>query len=353
MEQRGRSGSMIDRLHALDEAHAELLRTLLQQCEASGGYADAKPFRVASAERRVALNELECDEYIRRVRDAQRDCYRVLLPGIWQLSESSEEARRIMGVAESLWAAYQSHYQTHFEAPVGLKELSVQLELDVETVSRVHTYMREFPDCPVESCPADSLYQYVAVQERVLDFERFSDCVAQIRRLQSDRIANSSAGQVISFLPNEGEFVGGAMLPHVAVPALPSWADKLPPQVASMFGEVHTGIAADLRALTAMGIRAMVDLVSFDHFGEDLGTFKAKLSRLAESGRLTAQQHHALDAVVEAGNAAAHRGFTPSADELRAMMSALSVLLQSIYILDEVTVQLRAATPPRPPKPKR
>lgn len=344
---------MIDGLHALDEAHTELLRTLLQQSEASGGFTDAKRFRIENDGRRGALDELERDEYIRRVRDVQGDCYRVTLPGIGQLSASSKEARRIIDVAEALWAAYRSHYRTHVEKPIGLQELSVQLALDVETVSRVHTYMREFPDCPVESCPADSLYQYVAVQERVLDWERFSDCVAQVRRWQSDRIANSRAGQVISFLPTESEFVGGALPPSVAVPSLPSWADKLPRQVASIFGEVHTGIAADLRALTAMGIRTIVDLVIFDHFGEDLGTFKEKLSRLAASGRLTAQQHQALDAVVEAGNAAAHRGFTPSADELRAMMSALSVLLQSIYVLDEVTVQLRAATPPRPPKPKR
>lgn len=82
------------------------------------------------------------------------------------------------------------------------------------------------------------------------------------------------------------------------------------------------------------------------------GSFNAKLEGLAKVGHLSPSQHNALNAVVDAGKAAAHRGFVPTRDAAQAMLDAVEVLLKSAYVLPGAAQSLQAMTPRRPPKSK-
>ena len=133
---------------------------------------------------------------------------------------------------------------------------------------------------------------------------------------------------------------------NVAAP-LPAWTDRIPDEVKVLLREIYASKALGSRALPAMGIRAAIDLVSVKIIGKDLGAFPVKLKRLLDDQHLTRTQHEALSAVVDAGSAAAHRGFVPDADSLESMLDALNHLLQSVYSLKQSANELREKTPPR------
>ena len=129
--------------------------------------------------------------------------------------------------------------------------------------------------------------------------------------------------------------------------ALPDWWAKLPATAQALMREVHAAKAAGLYALSAMGIRAVVDVACDDRLGGDLGSFSAKTKALRDAGHLTDLQRTALVAVVDAGHAAAHRGFQPDAASLDAMWGALTHVLQSLYLLEDLAGDLGRATPKR------
>ena len=127
---------------------------------------------------------------------------------------------------------------------------------------------------------------------------------------------------------------------------------KLPDTAQVLMREVHLAMGAELYALSAMGIRAVVDVISVDLLAGDAGSFSAKVDGLAKAGHLSPSQHNALNVVVDAGNAAAHRGFVPTRDAAQAMLDALEVVLKSAYVLPGAAQSLQAMTPKRPPKSK-
>ena len=98
----------------------------------------------------------------------------------------------------------------------------------------------------------------------------------------------------------------------------------------------------------------MVDVVCRDQLGGDKGGFESKLKGLRDAGHLTAIEHLALSAVVNAGNAASHRGFSPDVSDVKAMLDALNHCLFSVYELRQLTEDLSLKTPVRPSlKPSR
>ncbi len=54
------------------------------------------------------------------------------------------------------------------------------------------------------------------------------------------------------------------------------------------------------------------------------------------------------DVLVDAGSAAAHRGWRPKPEELNTMMDVVETFLHRSFILDEGIKKLKAAIPPKP-----
>jgi len=135
--------------------------------------------------------------------------------------------------------------------------------------------------------------------------------------------------------------------PAVSRP-MPPWRSKLKNyKLRSLLEEVYSALGTDCKCLATMGARTVVDMVLTDKVGE-AGTFAQKLEKLEQAGFVSRQSREFLNAALDAGNAAAHRGFQPNEDQLNHVMDIVENVLQAVYVLQEAATELRKTTPPRP-----
>lgn len=130
---------------------------------------------------------------------------------------------------------------------------------------------------------------------------------------------------------------------------IPEWHFRLAAfdgEMRELLAEVNSAMRADTRRLALMGVRAIVDMLLSDKVGPS-GGFQARMDRLVTAGHISPKNRSVLDAVLEAGHAAAHRGYEPSAVDLNRVMDIVENVLQSLYVLDEYGGELGKTTPPR------
>ena len=134
--------------------------------------------------------------------------------------------------------------------------------------------------------------------------------------------------------------------PPVASRHRPPWLEQLPRKLEALLRETYTALDADIRALAAMGARSALDVAMQEKVG-DCGGFVAKLDEMLKQHMIHPDEKELLEAALDAGHAATHRGHVPSADELRTVMDIVEHVLQAIYVLPEAASKLRKKTPPR------
>jgi hypothetical protein len=139
--------------------------------------------------------------------------------------------------------------------------------------------------------------------------------------------------------------------PSAVVQPRPQWLDqifKIDDTLYYLLLEIYEALNNDLIVTPALAMRT-----AFDRASELLGvdptlTFEKKLEELERQGRIGADQKATLSALVDAGGAAAHRGWRPSIKQLRTMISIIeSFLYQALFVADEAK-RLKAAVPARP-----
>lgn len=126
----------------------------------------------------------------------------------------------------------------------------------------------------------------------------------------------------------------------------PKWIWGLPTEVKSLMDEIYSALHANSRRLALMGARTVVDMLLMDKVG-DLGTFSEKLAQLEGHGFVGRKNREFLGAALDAGNAAAHRGYQPKKEHLDHVMDIVENLLQAVYILEEAADELKKSTPAR------
>ena len=94
--------------------------------------------------------------------------------------------------------------------------------------------------------------------------------------------------------------------------------------------EVYIALDANTPFLAAFGARTALDMLIVDKIG-DVGSFKDKLNKLESEGYIDTTEKELLDAVTEAGNAAAHRGYAPDEKLLNSVIDILESLFDRIY----------------------
>lgn len=129
----------------------------------------------------------------------------------------------------------------------------------------------------------------------------------------------------------------------------PSWLGSLPTEVERLMKEVYSALDANSRALSMMGARAVVDMVLVAQVG-DSGGFAAKLRLAEEAGTLSKKNREVLEAALDAGSAAAHRGHRARAEDVHAVIDIVENLLQAEYHLKSLADRLRETTPVRAKK---
>lgn len=130
----------------------------------------------------------------------------------------------------------------------------------------------------------------------------------------------------------------------------PTWVHQLPNELKSLLEEIYRALDADNYRLPLMGARTLVDIVMSEKLGGDAGPFSEKLKQLQVKGYVSIRNTEILEAALDAGSAAAHRGYAPQPKELNIVMDIVENLLQAVYVLQEAAQELKKSTPPRPAK---
>ena len=116
--------------------------------------------------------------------------------------------------------------------------------------------------------------------------------------------------------------------------------------------EVYDALDADLNVLAAMGMR-----IAFDKAARLLGvdpdlSFREKLDKLVVDDDRTR-----LETLVDAGSAAAHRGWAPSSEELSTMMDVLEHFVHEAFVAPvrkkRLDARVEAMRPTVPLDPRR
>lgn len=113
----------------------------------------------------------------------------------------------------------------------------------------------------------------------------------------------------------------------------PSWIDgAIDEDMHRILVEVYGALNNEMPILAAIGIRTAFDrateLLGIDHNAN----FNKKLDTLVADGRLSSNDRKALAALVDAGSAAAHRGWRPDAAALTTMITILESFLQKEFV---------------------
>jgi len=80
----------------------------------------------------------------------------------------------------------------------------------------------------------------------------------------------------------------------------------------------------------------------------DVGSFDTKLKALRDKGVISERKSEVLSAALDAGSAAAHRGYKPGHEEMEAVLDIVENVLQATHHLSRVAEDLRKKVPPRP-----
>ena len=144
----------------------------------------------------------------------------------------------------------------------------------------------------------------------------------------------------------------------------PKWADKfLVDRLLAEFGiseignlwrlfdDIYGCLNASLPIPAAIAIRT-----TFDKATEFLGitpddTFAKKLTALFDLGKICEDERDVLNVLVDAGSAAAHRGWRPEPKELDTLISLIETFLHRTFVLGEAARQLKASVPRKPQRP--
>lgn len=131
---------------------------------------------------------------------------------------------------------------------------------------------------------------------------------------------------------------------------MPRWSRIIgigvPGIIRDVLKEVYKAIQTDSPILATMGARTILDLVMVEKVG-DKGSFEQKLEALERNGFVGKKNREFLAAALDAGSAAAHRGFAPTRPQLEDVMDIVENLIETAYVLERRANTIRKATPPR------
>lgn len=122
----------------------------------------------------------------------------------------------------------------------------------------------------------------------------------------------------------------------------PEWFAQLSDILQQVLGETYDSYYNDQRYLTAVGIRTSLDIALVEIIG-DKGSFAMKLQEVTAQGFISKDESELLVTALEAGNAAAHRGFQPAREDLEVMVDILESLLYGLFIKSARNEELRSS----------
>lgn len=135
----------------------------------------------------------------------------------------------------------------------------------------------------------------------------------------------------------------------------PIWFDaigKTDAQLQSILNETYVAYHHGANILTAVGLRTALDRAT-EVIGIDPAiTFEEKLTELKTGGWIGATEHDILDVITNAGSAAAHRGWSPSKEDVGKLLTAMEAFLHRAFIVGQDALTIKASIPLKPKRKK-
>lgn len=123
-------------------------------------------------------------------------------------------------------------------------------------------------------------------------------------------------------------------------------------QLGQILDETYLAYDAGLLILATVGIRTAIDRTT-ELLGIDASQpFQKKLEELQSGGWIGETEKQILAVVIDAGSAAAHRGWSPEPEEAAQLVTVMEVFLQKAFIVEKKALGLKASIPPKPSKKK-
>lgn len=119
----------------------------------------------------------------------------------------------------------------------------------------------------------------------------------------------------------------------------PKWFSQLDEKLEDVLNEVYSALQHDLRFIAAVGIRTALDILMVDKVKDEKYN-GAKYKALFEKGFATEEQVEMIKAVIDVGDAAAHRGFKPNRKDLTHVLDIAETIIEKIYISGKREEQL-------------
>ncbi len=122
------------------------------------------------------------------------------------------------------------------------------------------------------------------------------------------------------------------------------------PDLYRVLTETYRAVDTSLPTLAAIGIRTSFDVASVIlDIDQTLG-FDKKIEKLRKDGFISGKDKKALETLVNAGSAAAHRGWTPSNETLHILVEILNGFIENHLIrpgrIDRIRAQIPSKTVP-------
>lgn len=141
--------------------------------------------------------------------------------------------------------------------------------------------------------------------------------------------------------------------PPLTVRQRPKWLYEVynyDHSLSSLMGSVYVALDNKLSVLAAIGCRTTFDRATHVLGASPELTFVSKLKWLSDKGWIGVSEKEFLEILTDAGNAAAHRGWEPTEEQLSFMLDILEAFVHRIVVVRPAADQMRAAIPARKPK---
>ena len=125
------------------------------------------------------------------------------------------------------------------------------------------------------------------------------------------------------------------------------WPFDLDDGLYSLLNETYNALDADARILSAIGARTVFDRASELLKIDPAVSFKEKLDLLQSRGHISHSERINLDILTDAGGAAAHRGWKPTAQQLNTIMTIVETFVHRKFVLDAEAKRLKGQLPRR------
>ncbi|WNK00387.1 DUF5655 domain-containing protein [Thalassospiraceae bacterium LMO-JJ14] len=138
-----------------------------------------------------------------------------------------------------------------------------------------------------------------------------------------------------------------AIYPPVTYRNPPPWFGDLPDEILlKVSGEIYKSLQSESYFLATFGSRTLLDRLILLTVG-DQKNFQDGLKALLDEEKISASEMEILNSVIQAGHAAAHRGWAPSKDQLFTILDTVEGLIHRLLVLPKLSEELDESVPTR------